>query len=147
MPLTAYQDFDAFKLFVLDVGLLSALSGLDARSLLEGSNIFEEFKGTLTEQYVLQQLVATGIRPYYWSAEKSTGEIDFVFQRGSDVVPLEVKAAENLQSKSLKNYCLKYRPRVAVRTSLSDYRQEDWLTNVPLYAIPVLTEFLQKPPV
>ena len=147
MPLTAYQDFDAFKLFVLDVGLLSALSGLDARSLLEGSNIFEEFKGTLTEQYVLQQLVATGIRPYYWSAEKSTGEIDFVFQRGGDVVPLEVKAAENLQSKSLKNYCLKYHPRVAVRTSLSDYRQEDWLTNVPLYAVPVLTELLQKSPV
>ena len=143
MPLTAYQDFDAFKLFVLDVGLLSALSGLDARSLLEGSNIFEEFKGTLTEQYVLQQLVAAGIRPYYWSAEKSTGEIDFVFQQGGDIVPLEVKASENLQSKSLKNYCLKYRPRVAVRTSLSDYRQEDWLTNVPLYAIPVLTEILQ----
>ena len=144
MPLTAYQDFDAFKLFILDVGLLSALSGLDARSLLEGSNIFEEFKGTLTEQYVLQQLIASGIRPYYWSAEKSTGEIDFVFQRGGDVVPLEVKAAENLQSKSLKNYCLKYQPRVAVRASLSDYRQEDWLTNVPLYAVPVLTEILQN---
>lgn len=139
MPLTAYQDFDAFKLFLLDVGLLSAQSGLDARSLLEGSRIFTEFKGTLTEQYVLQQLVAGGdIKPFYWSAEKSTGEIDFVFQRGSDVVPLEVKAAENLQAKSLKNYCLKYKPRLAVRTSLSDYRQEERLINVPLYAIPVL---------
>lgn len=145
MPLTAYQDFDSFKLFLLDVGLLSALGGLDARSLLEGSRIFEEFKGTLTEQYVLQQLVAGGeIRPFYWSADKSTGEIDFVFQWGSEVVPLEVKAAENLQAKSLKNYCLKYKPGHAVRTSLSDYRQEEWLTNVPLYAIPVLGELLNS---
>jgi len=144
MPLTAYQDYDAFKLFVLDVGLLSALSGLDAKSLLEGSKIFVEFKGTLTEQYVLQQLVsAVGITPFYWSAEKSTGEIDFIFQSGQDVVPLEVKAAENLQAKSLKNYCLKYKPRQAVRTSLSDYRREEWLTNVPLYAIPILNDILQ----
>lgn len=144
MPLMAYQDFDAFKLFVLDVGLLSALSGLDARSLLEGSRIFAEFKGTLTEQYVLQQLVAgREIKPFYWSAEKSTGEIDFIFQWGSEIVPLEVKAAENLQAKSLKNYCLKYNPGQAVRTSLSDFRQEDWLTNVPLYAIPVLGGILK----
>ena len=144
MPLTVYQDYDAFKLFVLDVGLLSTLSGLDAKSLLEGSKIFVEFKGTLTEQYVLQQLVsAVGITPFYWSAEKSSGEIDFVFQSGQDVVPLEVKAAENLQAKSLKNYCLKYKPRQAVRTSLSDYRREDWLTNVPLYAIPILNDILQ----
>lgn len=145
MPLLAYQDFDAFKLFVLDVGLLAALSNLDASSLLEGSRIFTEFKGTLTEQYVLQQLVAGGeIKPFYWSAEKSTGEIDFIFQWGSEIVPLEVKAAENLQAKSLKNYVLKYRPKRAVRTSLSDYRQEEWLTNVPLYAIPVLADILER---
>lgn len=143
MPLMAYQDFDAFKLFVLDVGLLAALSHLDATSLLEGSRIFTEFKGTLTEQYVLQELVASGqIKPFYWSAEKSTGEIDFIFQWGSGIVPLEVKAAENLQAKSLKNYCLKYRPKQAIRTSLSDYRQEDWLTNLPLYAISALPDIL-----
>lgn len=145
MPLMAYQDFDAFKLFVLDVGLLAAMSNLDVLSLLEGSRIFTEFKGILTEQYVLQQLVAGGkIKPFYWSAEKSTGEIDFIFQWGSEVVPLEVKAAENLQAKSLKNYCLKYHPKQALRTSLSDYRREEWLTNVPLYAIPILGDILDN---
>ena len=147
MPLMAYQDFDAFKLFVLDVGLLAALSNLDAASLLQGSQIFTEFKGTLTEQYVLQELKASGqIQPFYWSAEKSTGEIDFIFQWGSDIVPLEVKAAENLQAKSLKNYYLKYRPKQAVRTSLSDYRLEEWLTNLPLYTISALPEILEKRP-
>jgi len=136
MPLVAYQDLYAFKLFVLDVGLLSAMSRLDIKSLLEGSKVFEEFKGSLTEQYVLQQLIRNKeIIPYYWSAEKSSGEIDFVFQHGMDVVPLEVKATENLQAKSLKNYCLKYDPKYAVRTSMSDYKKEAWLANLPLYAI------------
>ena len=143
MPLMAYQDFNAFKLFVMDVGILAAMSNLDAKSLLDASRIFNEFKGTLTEQYVLQQLVAGGkVKPFYWSAEGSTGEIDFVFQWGGEVVPLEVKAAENLQAKSLKNYCAKYKPRQAVRTSLSDYRREEWLLNIPLYAIPVIGDLL-----
>ncbi|MDD2235370.1 MAG: ATP-binding protein [Desulfitobacteriaceae bacterium] len=145
MPLMAYQDFNAFKLFVLDVGLLSAMSGLDLKILLEGERIFEEFKGALTEQYVLQQLVASGeIVPFYWSAEKGTAEIDFIFQNGMDIIPLEVKAAENLQAKSLKNYCQKYQPRVAVRSSMSNYRQEEWLTNVPLYAINIVTDVVKK---
>jgi len=136
LPLMAYQDFNAFKLFILDVGLLSAMSGLDIITLLEGNRIFEEFKGALTEQYVLQQLVSIKeFVPFYWSAEKSNGEIDFVFQNGMDIIPLEVKAAENLQAKSLKSYCLKYNPKYAIRTSMSDYRKEDWLTNIPLYAI------------
>jgi len=136
MPLMAYQDFNAFKLFILDVGLLSAMSGLDIKSLLEGNSIFEEFKGALTEQYVLQQLITNkDITPFYWAAEKSTGEIDFIFQCGRDIVPIEVKAAENLQAKSLKNYCLKYGPKYAIRTSMSDFRKEEWLINLPLYAI------------
>jgi len=144
MPLMAYQDFNAFKLFVLDVGLLSALSDLDIKSLLEGNRVFEEFKGALTEQYVLQQLVANkNITPFYWTAEKSNGEIDFVFQSGMDVVPLEVKAAENLQAKSLKSYCLRYEPKYAVRTSMSDYRKEDWLTNLPLYAVNMILRILE----
>lgn len=144
MPLMAYQDFNAFKLFVLDVGLLAAMSDLNLKSILEGNKIFEEFKGALTEQYVLQQLLTNSeIKPYYWSAEKSTGEIDFIFQNDNEIVPLEVKAAENLQAKSLKNYCLKYSPKNAIRTSMSDYRKEDWLTNVPLYAINVLSEILE----
>lgn len=136
MPLMAYQDFNAFKLFVLDVGLLSAMSELDIKSLLEGNRVFEEFNGALTEQYVLQQLISNkDITPFYWSAEKSNGEIDFVFQSGMDIVPLEVKAAENLQAKSLKSYCLRYEPKFAIRTSMSDYRKEEWLTNLPLYAV------------
>ncbi|MBS4025223.1 MAG: ATP-binding protein [Clostridia bacterium] len=144
MPLMAYQDFNAFKLFVLDVGLLSAMSGLDIKSLLEGNRVFEEFKGSLTEQYVLQQLITTkDITPFYWSAEKSNGEIDFVFQNGMDVVPLEVKAAENLQAKSLKSYCLRYEPKYAIRTSMSDYRKEEWLTNLPLYAINGILNILE----
>ena len=144
MPLIAYQDFNAFKLFVLDVGLLSAMSGLDIKSLLEGSRVFEEFKGALTEQYVLQQLITNKeITPFYWTAERSNGEIDFVFQSGSDIVPLEVKAAENLQAKSLKSYCLRYKPKYAIRASMSDYRKEEWLTNLPLYAINAILSILE----
>ncbi len=132
----AYQDFNAFKLYILDVGLLSAMSGLDIKSLLEGNRVFEEFKGALTEQYVLQQLITNkNITPFYWTAEKSNGEVDFIFQSGMNIIPLEVKAAENLQAKSLKSYCLRYKPKEAIRTSMSDYRKEEWLTNLPLYAI------------
>jgi hypothetical protein len=143
IPLMAYQDFNAFKLFILDVGLLAAMSDLNLKSILEGNKIFEEFKGALTEQYVLQQLISSEIKPYYWSAEKSTGEIDFMLQSDNDVVPLEVKAAENLQAKSLKNYCLKYSPEKAIRTSMSDYRKENWFTNLPLYAINALGRILR----
>ena len=145
MPLIAYQDFNAFKLFLLDVGLLGAMSDLDIKSLLEGNKIFEEFKGALTEQYVLQQLVATKkIIPYYWSAARGSAEVDFLFQSDSDIVPLEVKAAENLQAKSLKSYYQKYEPKYAIRTSMSNYRQEKWLTNVPLYAVNILLGILQE---
>lgn len=135
MPLSAYQD-NAFKLYMLDVGLLAAKSNLDVKSLLEGNRIFEEFKGALTEQYVQQQLLSSsGIHPYYWSSEKGSAEVDFVFQHDMDVIPLEVKAEENLKAKSLKFYCDKFKPKSAVRTSMSNYRKEAWLTNVPLYAI------------
>jgi uncharacterized protein len=139
LPLSAYQDNKAFKLFLLDVGLLSALSRLDFRSLLEGNRIFEEFKGALTEQYVLQQLkTIKNIHPFYWSAENSTGEIDFVFQLGEQIIPLEVKAEENLQAKSLKNYIAKYSPGYALRTSMSEYRRAKILTNLPLFALSTL---------
>jgi predicted AAA+ superfamily ATPase len=144
LPLKAYLDNNAFKLFILDVGLLSAMSGLDIKSLLEGNQFFEEFKGSLTEQFVLQQLIINKeLTPFYWSAEKSNGEVDFVFQYEMDIIPLEVKASENLQAKSLKNYCLRFKPKYAVRTSLSDYRKEDWLTNVPLYVINGVLKTLQ----
>ena len=135
VPLKAYAEFSAFKLFLLDVGLLGAMSDLEARSILEGNRLFMEFKGALTEQYVYQQLIAeTGYTPYYFSASSHT-EIDFLVQKEGEVVPVEVKAEENLKAKSLRAYCDKYQPRYAVRISMSNYRQQDWLMNLPLYAV------------
>ena len=121
---------------MLDIGLLGALSELDAESILEGNSIFIEFKGALTEQYVLQQIVSdTKYKPYYYAGEKSTYEVDFLIQKGKNVVPVEVKAEENLRAQSLKVYCEKFQPEYAVRTSMSNYREQEWMTNVPLYAI------------
>lgn len=140
MPLKAYEDQSAFKLFLLDVGLLAAMGDIDVKTLLEGNAIFEEFKGALTEQYVLQQLkTAKEINVYYWSAENATAEIDFLVQYDNNIIPIEVKAEENLRAKSLRNYVDKYSPKLAIRTSMSDFRQEDWLSNLPLYAISQLT--------
>lgn len=144
IPLEGYADPTAFKLFVNDVGILSAMCDLDAKTLLEGSSIFEEFKGSLTEQFILTQLVSElGLNPKYYSAERSTGEIDFLVQIMGIVVPIEVKATENLRAKSLAAYVEKFKPAYAIRTSLSDYRQEDWLVNLPLYAISCLPNIIQ----
>ena len=136
MPLKAYIDMAAFKLFLLDVGLLGAMSELDAQSILEGSDIFVEFKGALTEQFVLQELRAeTEYTPYYYATDTATFEMDFMIQKGKDVVPVEVKAEVNQRAKSLKAYCQKYAPAYAVRISMKDYREEEWMTNLPLYAV------------
>lgn len=141
IPLKAYEDVSAFKLFIVDIGLLGAMGDIDVRTLIEGNVIFEEFKGALTEQYVLQQLTTIpDLVIYYWSAERSTAEIDFLVQYSGEAIPIEVKAEENLQAKSLKSFCQKYSPKTAIRTSMSDYRKEDWLTNLPLYAISELTK-------
>ncbi|MCL2826549.1 MAG: ATP-binding protein [Eggerthellaceae bacterium] len=141
IPLSAYQDLGAFKLFALDVGLLAAKSGLGERALLQGDALFEEFKGSLTEQFVCQQLVATGLRPFYWSAERSSGEVDFIFESSGKPIPVEVKAGENVRSKSLGSFLDKYQLSTALRLSLSDFRQQERLTNLPLYAIGILPEF------
>jgi len=136
IPLKAYEDRNAFKLFLVDIGLLAAMGDIDAKTLLEGSKIFSEFKGALTEQFVFQQLHSTDeYILYYWSAERSTSEVDFLVQYNGGVVPIEVKAEENLQAKSLKVYMEKYSPKVSIRTSMSDFRKQDRLTNLPLYAI------------
>ena len=136
IPLKAYIDFSAFKLYMLDVGLLGALSELDAASILEGNDIFVEFKGALTEQYVLQELVCrNSYTPYYYTSESGKYEIDFMIQKGKQVIPIEVKAETNLHAKSLKAYQEKFGAEFAVRTSMMDYRQENWLTNLPLYAV------------
>lgn len=140
MPLKAYEDFSAFKLFMVDVGLLGALVDIDIRTLLNGNDLFEEFKGALTEQFVLQQLITIReLAVYYWSAENATAEIDFLVQYAGQIIPLEVKAEENLKAKSLKVFCEKYKPATAIRTSMSDFRKEDWLTNLPLYALSELS--------
>lgn len=137
IPLSAYADENAFKLFMVDVGLLGAMSGLDAASVLDGSEIYEEFKGSLTEQFVCQELVALGLRPYYWSADNSKGEIDFIVQVGSGVYPMEVKAEENVRARSLRAFNDANKGMRCRRFSLSGYREEDWMTNVPLYAVGV----------
>ncbi len=135
LPLSAYQD-NAFKFFGLDVGLLAAQSHLDAVTLLEGNRIFTEFKGALTEQYVLQQLIANQNNPvFYWATEKGTAEVDFVLQRKQTVIPIEVKAEENLKAKSLKVYVEQFQPEQAIRFSMADFRKQDWLVNVPLYGL------------
>lgn len=136
VPLSAYQDFSAFKLYLLDVGLLSAKAGIDAKTLLEGNDIFEEFKGSLTEQYVLCQLKqCTELDVFYWSSDTGTAELDFITQIGRDNVPIEVKASENLQAKSLKTFVQKYNTKINVRTSMSQYRKDEWIINIPLYNI------------
>jgi len=136
IPLKAYEDRNAFKLFLVDIGLLAAMGDIDAKTLLEGSKIFSEFKGALTEQFVFQQLHSTDeYILYYWSAERSTSEVDFLVRYNGVVVPIEVKAEENLQAKSLKVYMEKFSPKVSIRTSMSDFRKQDRLTNLPLYAI------------
>lgn len=136
VPLKAYIDFSAFKLFLVDIGLLGAMSDLDAASILEGNDIFVEFKGALTEQYVLQELIAeTAYTPYYYTSDSAKYEIDFLVQKSKDVVPIEVKAETNLRAQSLKAYYQKFAPNYAVRTSMADYRQDEWLTNMPLYAV------------
>ena len=136
IPLKAYENFDAFKIYTLDVGLLTAMTDLSAQTLLEGDEIFTEFKGALTEQYVLEELKNRHLYAAYWSRDKgSQAEVDFIVQLDDQIVPIEVKAEENLQSKSLRVYRDKCKPSYVVRTSLSNYRKDDWLTNIPLYMI------------
>lgn len=136
LPLKAYEDLKAFKLFFVDIGLLSCLAGLRQNVLLDGNELFKEFKGALTEQYVLQELkTLKGIQCYYWTAERGTAEVDFVVDNGADVLPIEVKAEINLQAKSLKVFHEKYQPAKSIRTSVADYKDEGWLVNLPLWAV------------
>lgn len=136
MPLKAYQSMNAYKLFMLDVGLLGALSELPATSILEGNDIFIEFKGALTEQYVLQQLISdTPYTPYYYGTEKATFEQDFLIQKEAAIIPIEVKAETNIRSQSLKAYCDKFHPEKAVRFSALKYMDQEWMVNIPLYAV------------
>ncbi len=136
IPLRAYEDMKAFKLFVLDVGLLGCMTGLHQRTLLDGNALFVEFKGALSEQYVCQQLkTLADLELCYYTNDRGSCEVDFVVDTGGRVMPLEVKAETNLRAKSLKTYREKFSPELAIRTSMADYRKEDGLVNLPLYAI------------
>jgi predicted AAA+ superfamily ATPase len=141
IPLKAYEDLKAFKLFMLDVGLLSCMVRLNQSTLLDGNEFFKEFKGALTEQYVLQQLkTVRGLEIYYWTNDRGSAEIDFVVDDGNDIIPIEVKAEANLKAKSLKMYYEKFQPKLSIRTSMADYKQEDWLLILPLYAVMILSK-------
>lgn len=136
LPLKAYEDFSAFKMFLSDIGLMAAMSNVPAQSILDGNALFSDFKGALTEQYVLQQLeIDSSLSIYYWSADNSRGEIDFLLQNGDKIIPIEVKAEENLQAKSLKAFVERNPDLKGVRLSMSPYREQDWLVNYPLYSV------------
>ena len=136
IPLKAYEDLKAFKLFVVDVGLLSCMVGLRQQTLLDGNDLFVEFKGALTAQYVCQQLkTVEDLNIYYYTNDRGSCEVDFVVDTGEQIIPVEVKAEVNLRAKSLKTYHEKFSPTVSIRTSMSDYKKEDWIINLPLYAI------------
>lgn len=136
LPLKAYEDLKAFKLFLVDVGLLGALAGLNQKILLDGNDLFVEFKGALTEQYVLQQLVTNpDLGVYYYTNDRGSCEIDFLIDDGEKIIPLEVKAEINLRAKSLKSYRDKYASKISARASMADYKKHDGLVDLPLYVI------------
>ncbi len=136
LPLKAYEDLKAFKLFILDVGLLSCMVRLNQSVLLNGNELFREFKGALTEQYVLQQFMTLKhLDTYYWTNDRGSAEIDFLVDTGEKIIPIEVKAETNLKAKSLRSYFDKFNPSISVRTAMLDYKKDDWLINIPLWAI------------
>lgn len=134
MPLKFYEDFGVFKLFLSDLGLLGALSEVNAKDILIDNKIFSEYKGAFTEQYVAQQLISNKEHPYYYSKENSSLELDFVIQK-DNVFPIEVKAEENVRSKSLKTVVDEHKDMVGWRFSMNDYIDQGWLVNIPLYLV------------
>ena len=144
LPIRAYEDLSAFKLYILDVGLLGALSNLSAKTILDEDKIFTEFKGALTEQYVLQQLKNKQNKSInYWTSRSNVAEIDFILQKDNDVIPIEVKSTINLKAKSLTQYRKDYNPKYAVRTSLASYKVDNNLYNIPLYMAQMLEKLLR----
>jgi predicted AAA+ superfamily ATPase len=135
-PLAAYSDLQAFKIYALDVGLLAAMGNINSRTLIEKEQLFTEFKGALTEQFVLQEFKSEGMKQiYYWANDTGSAEVDFLLEFENKILPIEVKASENLQSKSLKTFSSKYPDIHCLRASLSNFRNENWMTNIPLYGV------------
>ena len=144
LPLTGFEDADAFKMYVLDVGLHGAMTGLDAKSLISGNEFFKQYKGALTEQFVLQQLVLFDeIKIHYWTPDEGIAEVDFVVQLNGSIVPIEVKAEVNLKAKSLAQFIKRYNTPNVIRTSLEKYFKGEKITNVPLFAIHLFPNMLK----
>ena len=135
LPLFSYQDFSAFKLYMHDVGLLGAMSGIASQTLLDGNALFTNFKGAMTEQYVLQELVAAGIAPYYWTSNSGNAEVEFVVQGDTATFPIEAKAGINTKAKSLKVFRELFNPPYAIRTSLNPHGEGQFTKDIPLYAM------------
>ena len=141
MPLKAFEDVSAYKLFLLDVGLLSAMNDLDSRSLLENAKLFNDYNGSITEQYVLQEFKTIGDLPiFYWASNRA--KLDFLIQYQNNIIPVEAKATINLQAKSLKSFRQKYEPKISIRTSLADFEKNTGLFNIPLYDIENVKEII-----
>ena len=136
LPLSIYEDLSAFKLYLVDVGLLGAMVNVDPKQVLVANTIFSEYKGGMTEQYVLQQMVSHGTDSiYYHTSDESRLEIDFVVQHNAQLLPIEVKAEGNVRANSLTRL-LKDNPDMkAVRYSMLPYKEQAQMTNIPLYAI------------
>jgi predicted AAA+ superfamily ATPase len=144
-PLKAYIDLKSFKIFHLDIGLLRVMSGLSPDIIIEKEAVFKEFKGAITEQYVLQQLsgMAEIKDCYYWTTD-ATAEIDFLFSYKNLIIPVEVKAGENLHAKSLRVYIEKYKPDISIRTSLRNLQYAEGLINIPLFVFFELISIISK---
>jgi hypothetical protein len=139
-PLSAYRQGNIFKIYVLDVGLLGAMTKIDPPAMIQADRVFSEFQGALVENFVATQLKAVqDMQPYYWQSA-GTAEVDFVCEHGNNILPLEVKAGVNPKSKSLKSYDQKYHPPVLARTTLLNLKKEDRIVNIPLYAIAAFPE-------
>ncbi len=136
LPLTAFEELSIFKLYVVDLGLLSAMCDLPLETMIQGSDLFLQYKGALTEQFVFQQLNASdSLKIAYWTNERSTNEVDFIVQREGRIIPMEVKAEVNVKARSFRFFCEKYKPQTALRFSMKDYKEESWMTNLPLYTV------------
>lgn len=139
MPLAMYEELGIFKLFMLDCGLLACLAGVPAKQILTADNIFSEWKGAFSEQFVLQQLLSEHDNVAYWSSNSSECEIDFILQTDDAIIPIEVKAEENVKSKSLHHFVTELYPNLkGIRFSMKDYVEQDWVTNIPLYAAGII---------
>jgi len=134
IPLKSYEEFGMFKIFMHDIGLLCAMSGVSSKIILEGDSIFKEFKGALAEQFVCQELLVKGEEPFYWSLQNSQAEVDFLLEYNDKIIPIEVKSGTNLRAKSLGVYIGKFKPRLVLRVSEADYKISGNIIDLPLFA-------------